>query len=516
MIVSQFKERLFFGIHRDLIDLMRITSLSSSQRARALFKNNVKTLLDLANSDLLTIENILHNALSFDSEKKRENENEYDANQRLNLRNFYVTGKQGLTVREAAKMLIDEARTFLALEMGIQGFAWGVTKEQQNCTSQVKEKLPKIVVCESPAIVESEDIFKTSLSDVSPTVKRLSDEIKGRVSPPKIQKLETKVLPKTPTPIQKPKKIPAKRKSSPRIANKSIEEVLNSQSQSIVGGTPYNKNKSRMLTQHSRLLRSRMRAERSENKLTKRVKVRKKVEPDNPSTTSIEFSIQDSNLSIFHHSILMNSSVPPPPAIPDSPESSSAFVSKLNIIDLCKNKLMFDSFFESIEKEPAIGVSLGIAQAVCTQLEQKNLIGGNFLKTQRLERPQPPEKERQHDFVIGNGCYIDGISFYFEANVVYYLNLQAAGSDPNVTKTMKMERVGALFECRDKTWKMYDAKEQLKYLLKILPLGFIENLGGRVFQDPKVAHWLLNPDAEMSIANMVRSLTCVKSLVLKR
>lgn len=109
MIVSQFKDRLFFGIHQDLLDLMKISNLNSL-RARALFSNGIKTIVDLANSDALTIEKILHNCMSFDSGKQRENENEYDLNKRNEFRNLYITGKSGVTVLEAARLLINEAR----------------------------------------------------------------------------------------------------------------------------------------------------------------------------------------------------------------------------------------------------------------------------------------------------------------------------------------------------------------------------------------------------------------------
>lgn len=93
LIVSQFKERLFFGVHHDLIDLLKLQSLNGI-RARVLFDNGVKTLVDLANSDALTIENILYNSISFEL-RKNDDENEFDARQRNNFRNMYVTGKAG-------------------------------------------------------------------------------------------------------------------------------------------------------------------------------------------------------------------------------------------------------------------------------------------------------------------------------------------------------------------------------------------------------------------------------------
>ncbi len=92
-IIADFKERLFFGVHHDLVDLMKIPNLNS-RRARALHDQGIETLTDLANSDPFTIEKILYNAISFDT-KQREGENEWEAERRNKLRSLFVTGKSG-------------------------------------------------------------------------------------------------------------------------------------------------------------------------------------------------------------------------------------------------------------------------------------------------------------------------------------------------------------------------------------------------------------------------------------
>ncbi|KAI8130699.1 DNA polymerase theta [Lucilia cuprina] len=123
LIVSQFKERLYFGIHRDLIDLMRLPDLSH-KRARALFDAGVTSLIELASADVLSIEKILYNAFSFDSAKKHDNENDFEAAQRNEARQFFITGKAGLTVAEAAKLLVHEARQFVQYEIGVGNIKW--------------------------------------------------------------------------------------------------------------------------------------------------------------------------------------------------------------------------------------------------------------------------------------------------------------------------------------------------------------------------------------------------------
>ncbi|KAH8283889.1 hypothetical protein KR054_004622 [Drosophila jambulina] len=128
LIVSQFKDRLFFGIHRDLIDLMRLPDLTQ-KRARALFDAGFTSLVEVAGADALELEKVLFNSLSFDSAKQHDHENAEEAALRNKVRNFFITGKAGMTVAEAAKLLINEARQFVQYEIGVGSIKW--TQEQQ-------------------------------------------------------------------------------------------------------------------------------------------------------------------------------------------------------------------------------------------------------------------------------------------------------------------------------------------------------------------------------------------------
>ncbi|XP_037810645.1 DNA polymerase theta isoform X2 [Lucilia sericata] len=138
LIVSQFKERLYFGIHRDLIDLMRLPDLTH-KRARALFDAGVTSLVELASADILSIEKILYNAFSFDSAKKHDNENDFEAAQRNKARHFFITGKAGLTVAEAAKLLVQEARQFVQYEIGVGNIKWSQSVCEDNKEDNIKE-----------------------------------------------------------------------------------------------------------------------------------------------------------------------------------------------------------------------------------------------------------------------------------------------------------------------------------------------------------------------------------------
>ncbi|ALC45469.1 mus308 [Drosophila busckii] len=123
LIVSQFKERLYFGIQRELIDLMRLPDLSH-KRARVLYDAGITSLVELAGTNALTLEQLLHNSLSFDSAKQHEHENALEAAERNSARNFFITGKAGMTAAEAAKLLIAEARQFVQHEIGVENIKW--------------------------------------------------------------------------------------------------------------------------------------------------------------------------------------------------------------------------------------------------------------------------------------------------------------------------------------------------------------------------------------------------------
>lgn len=64
LLVSQFQDRLQFGVQRELCNLMRLDGLNGL-RARALFDAGICTLADLAVADVCAVENALHTAVPF-------------------------------------------------------------------------------------------------------------------------------------------------------------------------------------------------------------------------------------------------------------------------------------------------------------------------------------------------------------------------------------------------------------------------------------------------------------------
>ena len=81
LLVGQFQDRLQFGVQRELIDLCRLDALNG-QRARILYNAKIDTVAVLANSSAYDVENILANAMAFESQKARDGETEREAARR--------------------------------------------------------------------------------------------------------------------------------------------------------------------------------------------------------------------------------------------------------------------------------------------------------------------------------------------------------------------------------------------------------------------------------------------------
>ncbi|KRT83324.1 hypothetical protein AMK59_4695, partial [Oryctes borbonicus] len=144
ILISQFQDRLHFGVNRDLLDLMRLPILNGP-RARALYNAGIETLVQLASARVDSIENALHKMAPFESEKEREGETKYEAEQRNKIRTIWVTGKRGLTEKEAAEMLILDARRYLELEMGVVGAKWNKDDDSLSNESESDRSHSKLI-----------------------------------------------------------------------------------------------------------------------------------------------------------------------------------------------------------------------------------------------------------------------------------------------------------------------------------------------------------------------------------
>ncbi|XP_048202684.1 DNA polymerase theta isoform X2 [Perognathus longimembris pacificus] len=122
LLLSQFQKRLTFGIQRELCDLVRV-SLLNAQRARFLYSSGFLTVADLARANIAEVEMVLKNAVPFKSARKAVDEEEEAVEERRDMRTIWVTGRKGLTAREAASLIVEEAKMILQqdlVEMGVQ------------------------------------------------------------------------------------------------------------------------------------------------------------------------------------------------------------------------------------------------------------------------------------------------------------------------------------------------------------------------------------------------------------
>lgn len=101
LLLSQFQERLEFGVQRELCDLVRLDCLNG-QRARILYDAGLKTIMELAAADAAKVEQILHKSTPFNSNVHGGKES-----------SIWMIGKETLSEAEAAQKIVQEARVFI-------------------------------------------------------------------------------------------------------------------------------------------------------------------------------------------------------------------------------------------------------------------------------------------------------------------------------------------------------------------------------------------------------------------
>ncbi|CAH2071669.1 unnamed protein product, partial [Iphiclides podalirius] len=161
LIISQFQDRLHFGIHSELIELMKLSSLNGI-RARALFDGGLETISDVASADVNIIENILLKAVPFQSEKEREVDDEDDIRKRNKIKNIWITGNCGMTANEAAKNLIYEARKFLQLEIGVTEIKWKELKVAKASDDVLDGKLIHCYVLREKDLIQCSESIQSN------------------------------------------------------------------------------------------------------------------------------------------------------------------------------------------------------------------------------------------------------------------------------------------------------------------------------------------------------------------
>ncbi|KAG8431910.1 hypothetical protein GDO86_019389 [Hymenochirus boettgeri] len=123
LLLSQFQSRLTFGVQRELCDLVRV-DLLNAQRARALYNAGFVTVSVLARGNITDVETALKNAVPFKSVRRAVDEDEEAALERRAARCIWIPGRKGLTEREAAELIVEEARRLLKEDLATIGIQW--------------------------------------------------------------------------------------------------------------------------------------------------------------------------------------------------------------------------------------------------------------------------------------------------------------------------------------------------------------------------------------------------------
>lgn len=177
LILRQYRERLFFGIHPDLIDLMKIPSVTNTKVARALYTAKIRSLSDLANSKVISVEDILIDVFSSSNGK------------------FFMSGKSlDVTPQEMAKLMISEAQEFLQCEIGIKVGKWNEGENQQ-------EKEQNVEIDDSMKFKSPLNVKKPlEVTAVSETLNHSIEarEMRKRKGDPKMSKIESPLIQETP------------------------------------------------------------------------------------------------------------------------------------------------------------------------------------------------------------------------------------------------------------------------------------------------------------------------------
>lgn len=413
---------------------MKIPDLNN-RRARVLFDKEIRTLSDLANSDLFTIEKILNDSICFDL-KQRESETKWEAEQRNKLRYLSITGKpgntllnplipsiisvchfifppsSGITVRDAAKELIESAQQILELEMGVENIVWS------NRSSQSQRSQKKIATTGTTLRIQTDAADRDRIRP-----KQTSNQMKR------------------------------KRKLDEDDSDSSVSNKYSQRSGKKFRSSPSD----------------------SESD----------VDSDSELLTN-EFA--KSNLNENDQSELIEKLL------------DHKVFNEINKVNVFSRLEFFQLFGDIIKNTAVISVSVGVNQL----LKRAPVIGLSSLVKQQNSDDDDIDS---YNCTFDEDKYIAGISLCFRDidsesdTTVCYLNLQNESSDdPNITFDMKIKFLEELFHIGNITLVMYDAKEQLKVLLKCFPQlrTFCTQL-----RDPLVANWLLHPDVYGNLLTMV-------------
>lgn len=289
---------------------------------------------------------------------------------------------------------------------------------------------------------------------------------------------------------------PSENKASPAQSspiNKSVEEIVESQ-------TP--KTPKSLRGNSTRMLRSKLTQKRLISKTKKQIEGVKKndfngIEPKSSTSSSIEISDCASS-SLLNNPLHLNSSHI---LSTSKTEPSSALFNCISILDICGNSALFKKAMDELSNAKHIGLSVSVQKLMH---KKRPMIGANLL----LNQIQTNKEDDDADFVFDDAFYMTGVSMCTVDNVVFYMNFQNKENENKISRLERITKVIELLQNDKLTFRIFDAKEQLKALRKCLPE--LKTIKAKI-EDPKIASWLLEPDKEMSLKKIVSSIIFIRT-----
>lgn len=366
----------------------------------------------------------------------------------------------GLTIHEAAKLLIEEARRFLEQDLGFQNVQWNnlnasstnepintSTKLQQIETSPLQQKQQA-----NEAIPESVQMFEIR--------KRKSDEM---------------ILPTSNIPNNN-------LSATSRRKSRRIQNLKQTSPEQI---------KTHSIRKSDRLIRSNSNAMDSEkeNKIENPIKLKiiDTSECDSIGSLNTSSKTTSDSMNASHIlSITKNTLLTP-----------SANLSRVQIVNVSGNEELFEKFAIELRLARRIGFSVAVGKKGYKTAPSN--IGGNLLINQLTDNGE--DKTDTVNCAFDNDLwYLAGIAMCLDditGEVIFYMNLQ----DNHVQLKRRIQLLDELLGRSNVTLKMYEAREQSKIILQALP--HLHRIGCQL-EDPRIANWLLQPDdADASLLDMV-------------
>ncbi|XP_044756210.1 DNA polymerase theta isoform X2 [Coccinella septempunctata] len=487
ILISQFQDRLQFGVSRDLLDLMRLPCLNSKQ-ARAFYSAGIETLIQLANSDVSTIENILHKVMPFENVQEREGESEHDFKQRNKLRTIWITGKQGLTEIEAANLILNDARKYLEHEMGVKDIKWGEKMDEQE--SEHKDSPIKAI----------ENI------EYSQTNKKASTESKMNISVTHLEniKLENSISNNQRLKINEFVGKPANSKQSNQGNKKT--GVNNNNNIIHESKESYKTKDNSNFEQQTYSL---------DSGISMPVEIPKSNESSLHSSSdddlfeeSLEETIEkvsslsvDCRKRVFKHRNAPNSKKAKIDQFNNIPEKLQDYsidfrekkdqmlkpidLSKFFIIDVCKYNQLYQSFCMELLHQRNISLSLA-----CSYIEDNVPKIGLNSKNITKERYKYSFEDRK----------LDGVAVTWDGKHVFYLFMDDFGCED------KLNLLRKYLENKQNCIKFFHSKECVVMINRALGLDVYTKV-----EDPKVLDWLLEPDGKEKDFHSMISKYCLEA-----